>query len=261
MNDLKYHKDIPSSLSNSISINILELCNEYRTISPSEEKVKLYRKIVNSDFLQDKYLDSRYGSTLIKPIDHTSFVAHDGRSFEFKYSTVSIEALMRKVLANQSVVKKIIEEKAQERGQNNLKINSLKGSEIWPRLKGRMKLELYIDEANLSPSNLNGYQKTTFVYATFADLPFQYRCHKEDIDVVMVANHKKLSILAKANGITDPMGALLRPLRDELSRLIQDGISIEFEGQSTTVYLGLSCICGDNSGIYQLLGKYSNFIL
>jgi hypothetical protein len=257
---LKFENNIPSSMVNSIGTDILNLCVDFRKINPSSESMQLYKRVSSSDYLQEKLHNSRFGSDFIKPQSHNSLKDTQGRTYLFNYSTVSIESLMRKIMRNESVRTKLQNENSSllsvrrtARCPTKGKISSLTESLIWPRLIGKLKLELYIDDCQLAPSVVfNQQQKYLFLYATFPDLPFENRCSKKDIDVILMANRKKLNDLVEKEGLCDPIGALLLTLKDEIKRLMQFGIKLDTD---ETIKLGLSCICGDNLGIYQLLGK------
>ena len=259
INECKYSLNLPATTVETISRKVLDLCQVFRQQDPSEDKANLYKRISSSGYLQQKYLERNLGLTIIQPQTHQTMVDSQGQEYQYKYTSVPIEALCRKVLQNEFVRNKLLEEAAQSRTRQPLdtKINSLKDTTSWPRLQGKLKLELYIDDCQLAPTLcFNQNQKHIFVYATFPDLPYRHRCRKEDIEMVLMANRAKL-VQLKEHGLSDPIAALLTGIKNEIKSLMEHGITITVNGQPQTFEVALSAICGDNAGIFELLGMLS----
>lgn len=256
LSDLKFNKNIPSSTVNSIGLSILELCQDYSQSNASDSNKVAYKQISNSDYLQEKYLQHQLAKTLVNPINHSHLIDAEGQSYSFKYSTVSIESLMRKTLSNEYVLNKVICEQNSTQRIAPFPISSIEQSSIWPRLKGRFKMETFIDDAQIAPSLIfNKNQKYILVYATFPDIPYENRVSQNNIEILLMANRKKLSELTKNHNLDDPIGSLLSTVVDEMKHLMENGINFLVNGNQVNIKLALSCICGDNAGIYELLGN------
>ncbi|KAI2810569.1 hypothetical protein BLOT_001732 [Blomia tropicalis] len=138
---------------------------------------------------------------------------------------------------------------------------SFKNGDIYlERLKGRLKIELFLDDANLSPGNSNKSQKYLNVYATIADFPIERRTHSDDIEVILTVNRKKLMDLSLA----DPFNCLFKRMSSELKQLIEKGIELKVElddksEKTIIIPVTISAICGDNLGIYEILGFKKSF--
>lgn len=263
LSDLKFNKNIPSSTVNSIGLSILDLCQDYSQIYTNDSTKDAYKRISNSDYLQEKYLQYQLASTLVNPINYSHLADADGQLYSFKYSTVSVESLMRKILKNEHVLNKVIREQnsAQQR-TTHFPISTIEHCSIWPRLKGKLKMEIFIDDAQIAPSLIfNKNQKYILVYATFPDIPYEHRVSEDNIEILLMANRKKLSELTKTHKLDDPIGTLLRTIADEMKHLMEKGIEVSANGVQTNIKLALSCICGDNAGIYELLGNLISFII
>ncbi len=257
LSDLKYNKNIPSSTVNFIGTSILDLCQEYSQSIPNDSLIDTYKQISNSDYLQNKYLHRQLSSTLVSAQNHTHLIDDDDNSYPFKYSSVSVESLMRKTLKNEFVLEKIVKEQSFSQ-QKSTTISALEHCSIWPRLKGKMKIELYLDDAQIAPSGIfNRNQKYFFLYATFPDIPYERRVSENEIEIVLMANRNKLTELKRQQKLSDPIGTLLKGVVEEMKFLTETGIDVFYNGKQINIKLALSCICGDNAGIYELLGKIS----
>lgn len=167
-----------------------------------------------------------------------------------KYSYLSLEALCHKYLENASIRSKLDAEKANKRPFTGVYADQMDG---WAsaQLKGALKIEISIDDAQLSPANGFGSsaQKYALVYASCADIPFARRCKHNDIELLMMIRRDKLALM------DNPMVTIFAKLRAEFEKLAHVGI--DKEGQNYKVYL--SSIIGDNLGVHEILGLGKSF--
>ena len=83
------------------------------------------------------------------------------------------------------------------------------------------------------------------MYATLANIPFKYRTHCAQMELVL---------MGRRDDFKDNQYELFQDLRQELLYLMQHGVQVSLEGTIHTIPVTLCTLCGDNLGIYSLLG-------
>jgi hypothetical protein len=248
INRIKFSSGLPEKTVNKLAVCLIDQFAEVIDQNKlSSEKLQLYHKILSSNYLQASYIE-RSCDYYVKPVIK-KVTNEQGQSVDV--SVVSLTSLCRKYLTNISLCKRLIREKeTSNRGQHqSLEYDSILSGSSSARLRGKLKLELFIDDTNLSSSTYTGTrQKFLKVYASFADLPIQNRAHSDDIEMVLLVNRSKL----KQRNISLDM--ILKDVRDELLMLSVDGIQVQVEGKDVKFQVTLSAVCGDNLGINELLG-------
>ncbi|KAH9392165.1 hypothetical protein TYRP_005233, partial [Tyrophagus putrescentiae] len=254
LNKYKYEQGIASSIVNSIVTDLLHLSQANQ---PNPSSFNAYKKIVASNHLQEIYLE-KTNANYIKPLSLTFTNLVEGQTLEAKYSVTPLLPILTRVLKNQSLVDHLWKESSQNwRNQNNLTISTSLDASFALRLKGKLKLEIYADDTQYSPSFMNKNQKFTCVYISIADIPFHLRTKKEEIDIYMLVNKKSFDKLK----FDDNNFELFSPLRTEIETINHNGgIRLcSSTGSYFNVYVTISSILGDNLAIYPLLGFSGSF--
>lgn len=251
MDYFKFEKKLASKVVNEMQLRNIQLNRQYiSNISP--DQFTLIEKVVQSDHLQMEFRRVSYDN-YIKPKDREL----RNQNGVCKYSYISPIDLCKKVLANPFLVDHLLAEAADDSiGIRKESYSSIMDGTVGIRLKGKLKLELYIDDTLLSPGNLNQNQKHIFVYSSFADIPFKHRAQSNQIDMLIMVNRKDLYRLKFAN----PLFHLFEELRKDLLQLHTTGIQIETQsGLKRTIKVAISTICGDHLSINEILGFRMSF--
>ena len=268
MFEFKFNKHpIPSKLVNLIGQRTLDLCKKFReayletkgSARDVLQNLDEYARVANSSDLQIKYFEQRYKSTYTKPrIEKYITDPTTGTRYEYKHASLPITHLAQQVLQDKRVQDKLEKECAelnsnQNSGSNNIQTenkiyDSILSGSIVSRVQGKLKLELFIDDCQIAPSGpFNKTQKYIMVYATFADLPMEERCCRENMEMVVMANRNNLKGL-KSRRFKDPLVALFSKMKSELKHLMKNGIEINVNGETKRFGFTLCTICGDNLG-------------
>ncbi len=249
----KFDLCLPYSHANEVASSMLSLFKTYLS-SPhiTQESLNLCTKVAKSDHLQSVYKDQAL-SYHIEP-EMIPLVNSEGTKVG-SYSYVSLKKLISKYLSNQSLLQHLVNESNLSFRQLPAQFSSiLDGDANKTRLKGKLKIEIYLDDCQLAPSGMfaSSRQKHLMVYMTFADLPFNFRTSMKDIEVLMIANRSKLKLLPD-NGIP----VLLNKLKSELE--VNRFFSVPFNGRQVIIEVALSNINGDNLQINEILGFKQSF--
>lgn len=252
MNKFKVKNGLPSGTVNSIVGDLLELYQS-QTYQPNNHHI--YQKVASSDYLQNSHFEKSYPD-YIKPILCQTITDVDGQVYPLKYTRISVTSFCQKVLKNTSIVDQIISEQRNINHQSTV-IESPLNSQFASRIRGKFKLEIYLDDSQFAPSGIfNKTQKYLCVYITAADIPYQFRVKNEDISILLLVNRKKLQNL----GLKDQFSALFSEIKTEIIALNTNGLKVfDSNGRQHIVKATISTILGDNLGIYQFLGFGCSF--
>lgn len=245
----KYTQGIASSLINSVVNDILKL-QEKRP--PIHSNFKTYQKIATSEHLQNAYFE-KTNKHYVQPKSLDELQVN-GKSYSLKYSATPLLPMINRLLTNQSLVDHLWAEQNQSRSsrENQLTIASPLDGTFAKRMHGKLKLEVYIDDTQYSPSFMNKTQKFTCIYLSLADIPFQMRTKRDEIDIYLLVNKVNLDKL----GLSDTNFALFSRLRFEIENINeQGGVQLcTSNGTQFFATITISSIVGDNLAIYPLLG-------
>ncbi len=249
----KFDLCLPYSHANEVASSMLLLFKTYLS-SPhiTQESLNLCTKVAKSDHLQSVYKDQAL-SYHIEP-EMIPLVNSEGTKVG-SYSYILLKKLISKYLSNQSLLQHLVNESNLSFRQVPSQFSSiLDGDANRTRLKGKLKIEIYLDDCQLAPSGMfaSSRQKHLMVYMTFADLPFNFRTSMKDIEVLMIANRSKLKLLPD-NGLP----VLLNKLKSELEA--NRFFSVPFNGRQVKIEVTLSNINGDNLQINEILGFKQSF--
>lgn len=253
MSKYKYEKGLASSIVNEMFNDFL-LLNQ--TTPSSNENFDFYKKILASDYLQQEYF-KKTNINFIEPVSLDSITDIDGQIYDFKFTIVPLKAILRNAIANKSLIDHLWKYQNQTRRHQNLKIGSPHDAAIGSRLRGKLQLEVYIDDTQYAPGFMNKTQKYTCIYISFADLPYHHRTKQDSIDVYMLLNKKKFDKLK----LKDDFYAIFSLLRSEIEEINQqDGLQVfTSSGHCFQLHVTISSILGDNLAIYPLLGYSACF--
>lgn len=262
VNDHKYQSGfVASSFINSLTTAMLcftgtfcssvlesfktDLRKQYDIEFPSvifEKKLEEFKRVTKSDYLQNVYLD-KHCDRLIRPQVFDLIVP--GKEEFLRYSYVPLTPAIQKfVKENPEVLKKLNDELKEDRSTKEKEVySSMMDGSFADRLKGRLKLEFFLDDVELSPAcGFGKSQKFVNVYFAFADLAYEDRVRAKDISVVMMANRKKFKDL------NIPYPALFKKMIDELKHLMKKGVNVEVNGEMVNVKVTVCTLTGDNLG-------------
>lgn len=245
----KYTQGVASLLINSIISDILTLQEKK---PPNHSNLKAYKKVAASEHLQDIYFE-KTNTHYVQPLSLDKLQVN-GECYNLKYSATPLLPMINRLLTNQSLVDHLWEEQNQPRVSRQVQLsfaNLLDGS-FARRILGKIKLEVYIDDTQYSPSYMNKTQKFTCVYLSLADIPFHLRTKRDEIDIYLLVNKVNLDKL----GLSDTNFALFSRLRSEIESINEEG-GVQLFTSSGTQFCAavtISSIVGDNLAIYPLLG-------
>lgn len=241
LNKYKLEKGLPASTVNNIVSDMLQF--QFLHPNPDNSKFNLYIKATQSEFLQNKFIERSFAN-LIKPIQVEFVSDSNGQQHQLKHTRILLKSLVEKALANQSIVDHLVKEQLHPH-QCGTVISSAQDGSFYERIKGKLKIELYIDDSQLAPSGIfNKTQKFINVYASFSDIPFKERCKADNIELLMMVNRKKMKDLE----LNDSISALFEELKRELHELTTQGIKVKSYGQEYTITAAISTMLGDNLG-------------
>lgn len=223
---------------------ILNLIVKFQLNTFSSEKLKIYRQFASSSYLRKDYRLNLVKEYYIAP-EYLPLTNGEGIVVS-NFGYIPIDKVALKYLKNPSIRKFLKEEPFRERSGKYL---SQMDSEQSDRLVGKLKIELFLDDAQLSPTNGLGtgkHHKYLYVYASFTDLPYKYTFHSDDIEMIMMVKRSDLELLSK----DFKMVQLFERLKNDLSHLLKFGAQVDGEHFQVTV----SFIRGDNAGIYEWTG-------
>lgn len=245
----KYTQGVASSLIDSIINDILTLQEQQ---SPIHSNLKAYKRISTSEHFQNVYFE-KTNPYYVHPqsLDKLQF---NEESYDLKFSATPLLPMINRLLANQSLVDHLWEEQNSPRvfRQNQLTLENPLDASFAGRLRGKLKLEVYVDDTHYSPNCMNKLQKYTCIYLSLADIPFYLRTKRDEIDIYLLVNKVNLDKL----GLNDTNFALFSRLRSEIENINRRG-GIQLctsTGTRFSTKVTISSIVGDNLAVYPLLG-------
>ncbi len=252
INKYKFGQGIAASVVNSFANDFLLL---HQSIQPNSSSFKDYQKIALSEHLQEVYIE-KTNPCYIEPLSLDKIQDIDGQMYDFKYSMTPLKSIISRALQNQSLVDHLYKEQHQN-SSSFLSTVSLPNPLITNRVKGKLKLEVYIDDTQYSPSCMNKTQKFTCVYVSLADIPFHLRTKRNSIDIYMLINKTKFDDL----NLKDTNYAVFHPMRSEIENINRSGgFRVSYSTDITfNIEVTLMSIVGDNLAIYPLLGFSGSF--
>lgn len=263
---LKYEKLLAQTLVDEAAVMFTNLIKDVLIgeIKPSIIEMDECLELVGSEYQQDSYHDLTLQS-LIKPEERQ--VVNNKLCRSVTYAYVPIKRVTEKYLANDSIRRKVLEEKKNIRPLQNKptsglsnEIKSAANANIADRLHGKLKFELYCDDCETSKSSgLGANHKLLNVYLTCSDLSIADRTHTTSIEKIISVDRNELKTLA--TDTFDPVYELFEHLRHDLHDLMTTGVLISSEDDSIQeiIQVTISHLCGDNLAIYELLGLSQSF--
>lgn len=246
----KFEKKLASKTVNQIFLSNVQLNRKYIQSIPNET-FDIIENIIKSDYLQMEFRKIQY-KTHIKP-QMLKITNQTGQDCTFSY--VSPLDLCNLLLQNQYLVSHLVEE-ASSVSNENTTFSSIMDSANGARLKGKLKIEFYIDDSLLSPTGHNQSQKCIFIYASFPDIPFKFRSKSNQIEMILMINRHELKKL----NLADTTFSLFKQLRRDMRHLIENGINVQTSNGIKNIPVTISSICGDNLGIFEILGFRRSFL-
>lgn len=208
---------------------------------------KRYLRIIRSDKLLTKLRLKKLPTF----VPWEEFILKDDCGNECRVSMINLKAMCQKYLLNPHLVNHLLDEA--DCHLNSSSFTSIMDSSIAARIRGKLKLEVYLDETGLAPSGplQKKHNKYLKVFVTIADLPFEKRCKPEDIELAMIVNKKELDALVMDKDAKLPL--LFEKFKTSLDELMQNGIDIKHRGKEMNIGVTLSTVCGDNLGMLTLI--------
>ncbi|KAH9389939.1 hypothetical protein TYRP_007488, partial [Tyrophagus putrescentiae] len=252
INKYKFGQGIAASVVNSFANDFLLL---HQSTQPNSSNFKDYQKIAMSEHLQEVYIE-KTNLCYIEPLSLDKIQDIDGQVYDFKYSMTPLKSIISRALQNQSLVNHLWREQHDNSG-SFLSSDSFQNPLIKQRVKGKLKLEVYIDDTQYSPSCMNKTQKFTCIYVSLADIPFHQRTKRNSIDIYMLINKTKFDDL----NLKDSNYAVFHPLRSEIENINRcGGFRVAYSPDITfNIEVTIMSIVGDNLAIYPLLGFSGSF--
>lgn len=234
----EFEFNLPSKHVSWLSTEILSLCESYSNRSPEDSSIDISK--------MKKYAGSSSSRNTYRQLSNAHFISPvqeeiaDDEGNTCKYSYLPLRELCLKYLANKSLLSNL--QSQQPTSHRPKTFSTILDSEISPRLSGKLILELYSDEVVIAPacSFVSKEQNYLQVYASFANLPIQYRTKQDDIETVLIVNRCKL------NKVENPLPRLFAKLREDLYNLTTQGISLIINGECINIGVSLGAFCGDN---------------
>lgn len=173
---------------------------------------------------------------------------------------VPICDIIRRVINNSQFWSVILTKNQQDIGPSNL-ISSFRDCHSFQVVRAHSRLDevdvymnLSLDDFTyvnpLGPSASKG--KLCGVYCNFPDMERGQRSKRKDQHLItLLPRH-----LIDDNGIR----LCLKTIEDEMVTLEKDGLECEVDGVHYLVKLKVHRICGDNKGIFELMGKCQTFV-
>lgn len=250
--ELRWTENVPESTFARILDGILE--EIFTTISTNlTPKITEMCTMVHQ-FASSLHLQKVYIQTLGTYIEPESMQINDNLTIQY----VPISKVAKQAL-NSSVISQIIREQADDFSYqfDNYSSELTCDHQRWLRLKGKLRVELYMDEFTIvNPIGAHKHEHKYFVaYCSFSNIPPKSRMKRNDIYLLLVANHKTVT--------TEVLHQILDRLNAELICLSTNGIDVHnmTSGKLINIKGVLAHIVADNLSHYQLVGASMNFSL
>lgn len=128
----------------------------------TQQEFDLFRKVASSDHLQRVYRQAKL-ETYISPVEFTIRAQVKSIEKHCQFTYTPLVQLCEKYLKNPFLVQKILDE------GNQFLPNQ--GSSYFQRIRGKLQLELYLDEAVIAPSG------NFFFEVVYIDCNYNFNCN------------------------------------------------------------------------------------
>lgn len=248
---------LPEKTQSQIGLMVVDLLEEYDALpqeEKSDQKKSDYRKVVKTDWNRKAFKMFKVKDYYIAP----KFYSLDDQNKKSvgRFAYVSLIDLCKKYLKNKFIRELLLKEQ-QQKNENYVpsyeKFTSILDSEQFWRLLGYLKIEIFFDDAQLAPSNGlgSGRQKYYYVYVTFVDMPYEYCCHRNNVEQVLMVKRSDLDKINPKYRIQ----CLYKVIVKDLLHLMNVGIEVD----GTRFYATVSNTCADNLGLYEWAGFCCSF--
>lgn len=251
--------DLNVDTSNVICAKVTQIVKRVASsiikMSPSEQLQTVEAIGARTDHKQQVYVEHNYDTFI--PIQRCEI---NDEFLTVKYSYVSVKALCAKMVRNRYFVQRLLDEQKMVINPNIKTFKSIRDGTEFVRMKGKMKLEFYSDEAQFGLANGldSPHAKAQNVFLTFADLPPEERARVRSKEQVIMVNSFKLNQL----NVKNPMRRLCKELIADLHDLLTNGIVTPMklpDGTNVVLEVTVSSWLGDNQAIYDILGFSKSF--
>lgn len=241
----RFKNNVSFSVLNSILCGSLDCFNILPNQPVSSSLIDAIKKFTNSESLQEKFIDKL--GYFIKPEPMMLNEIEIG-------SRINLIQLSTLVLSNPSILNEI---EAEENLIGDAFDDSIFNSVLTCNSKRRqallfkLRVEFGVDDISIIKRGKN--RKYCMVYSIFANVPPEQRLKKKNVYLIAIVNREALK---KARGTIND---ILRPAFASLQSMSTDGINVHIRRkdsstQTINIKAVLLAVCGDNLGIYEILG-------
>lgn len=260
ISEFKYEKLLTHKFVDEMAVKFLNLFEVYQQNNLSKKEMELCKKLAQYSYHQDDWYEIHLPN-YIKPEEMTLENPTTKRTCQYSY--VPLKEVAKKYLQNKSILEKILSEQKDitRRTKKGLKnsIKSAMDAEISHRIRGKLKMEFYVDDVETTKSNgLGSNHKILNFYLTCADLPIENKFHSDSMEKIISVERAELKSLTSEN--FDPLNELFKIVRKDMTDLMTNGLKVtNSKNESVVIQATLSHQCGDNLGIYEMLGLSQSF--
>ncbi|XP_027196295.2 uncharacterized protein LOC113790792 [Dermatophagoides pteronyssinus] len=246
--ELRYTENVPESTFSRIISTILDNFSLQFCDKKDENTGKIMTLIQH--FASDVYLQKmyvKYSCKVIEPIPTKI-------SATFIIQRISLKEIVSFVLSDKSLLTEICKEQNQKYYRHSYNSELSCSYERWKRINGKLRIVLYSDEFGIANPIGHSASKHNYlvVYCTFENIPLKNRLKRDDIFLLLIANHKDVN--------PELLDKILSDLAEELSDLIENGFQKNFDdGKTLNVPCTLSALVGDSKTTYQFTGYSGSF--
>ncbi|XP_075679521.1 uncharacterized protein LOC113794835 [Dermatophagoides pteronyssinus] len=257
MNMQTINKIVPSTINHCISV--------LPNIETNEECMEVYdnmKTLSNSAYYLNQFLELL--PTYVPP-EHERWESKTEFKSQLRFSWVKPSKICERIfLNNKYIISQLVNETVCK--QTN-KFDKLKyfehlnfSIERRNEMMGKLQLEFGFDDFSIT--NPIGVKNVNHMYMALylssPTIPLQYRLKKNDIFVLMLIN--RLEMKRAGYELND----VLKPLIEDLKNIMKNGIVKEYiddtdQRKKMVFKICVSAVCGDNKGIYELLGFHTSF--
>jgi hypothetical protein len=237
-----------------VANDVLNLFKKIAQAKPTQDDYDRLHSYASSGHLRKEYRKRKF-PTFIEPV-----LKQVNELNRFTYSYLPLTKVCMKYISQSNwIVRKLFAEVESHSKRIATRTHYQEYSTIFDgsfssRLVGKLKLELFVDDANFAPSNGLGSKGQKFInaYLSCADIPFEKRIHSNEMETVIIANRTKLN---KSGSDNNQLKHLFEDFKQELRHLMIKGLQVEVNGKCETIQVTLSTIIGDNLGVYEIMGN------
>nr|XP_027200781.1 uncharacterized protein LOC113794835 [Dermatophagoides pteronyssinus] len=257
MNMQTINRIVPSTINHCLSA--------VPNIETNKECKEVYdnmKTLSNSPYYLNQFLELL--PTYVPP-EHERWESKTEFKSELRFSWVKPSKICERIfLNNKYIISQLVKESVCKQAN---KFEELKYSEhlncsIERRneMMGKLQLEFGFDDFSIT--NPIGVKNVNHMYMALylssPTIPLQYRLKKNDIFVLMLIN--RLEMKRAGYELND----VLKPLIEDLKNIMKNGIVKEYiddtdQRKKMVFKICVSAVCGDNKGIYELLGFQTSF--